>query len=57
MTTSNSIETRLASALQFRYQDAHLEIDVAGKLAILDSRRLRLTRKEYELLSLLVEYA
>ena len=57
MITSNSIETRLASALQFRYQDAHLEIDVAGKLAILDSRRLRLTRKEYELLSVLVEYA
>ena len=57
MTTSNDIETIRASALQFRYQDAHLEIAVADKLALLDSRRLRLTRKEYELLLLLVENA
>jgi DNA-binding response OmpR family regulator len=57
MTTSNDIETRLASALQFRYQDAHLEIGVPDKLALLDSRRLPLTRKECELLLLLVENA
>ena len=57
MTTSNDIETMLASSLQFRYQDAHLEIGVADKLALLDSRRLPLTRKEYELLVLLVENA
>src|SRR5712671_177495 len=57
MTTSNDTETRLASALQFHYQDAHLEIDVAHKLALLDSRPLPLTRKEYELLLLLVENA
>ncbi|MCU1274015.1 MAG: response regulator receiver protein [Bryobacterales bacterium] len=57
MTTSNDIKTILASALQFRYQDAHLEIDVADKLALLDSRRLPLTRKEYALLLLLVENA
>jgi DNA-binding response OmpR family regulator len=57
MTTSNDTETRLASALQFRYQDAHLEIDVAHKLAHLDSRPLPLTCKEYELLLLLVENA
>ena len=57
MTTPNDIEMILASALPFRYQDAHLEIDVTDKLALLDSRRLPLTRKEYELLLLLVEYA
>ena len=57
MTTPNDIRAILASALQFRYQDAHLEIDVADKLALLDSRQLRLTRKEYELLLLLVENA
>ena len=52
MTTTNNI----ASAFRFRYQDAHLEIG-ADKLAFLDSRRLPLTRKEYELLVLLVENA
>jgi DNA-binding response OmpR family regulator len=57
MTTSNDSETTLASALQVRYQDAHLAIDVADKVALLDSRLLPLTRKEYELLLLLVENA
>jgi DNA-binding response OmpR family regulator len=57
MTTSNDSETTLASALQVRYQDAHLEIDVADKVALLDSSLLPLTRKEYELLLLLVENA
>src|SRR5258707_9242977 len=53
MTTTNDI----ARAFQFRYQDAHLEIGVADKLVLLDSRRMRLTRKEYELLLLMVENA
>jgi DNA-binding response OmpR family regulator len=57
MTTPNDTKTILSGALPFRYQDAHLEIGVADKLALLDSRRLRLTRKEYELLLLLVENA
>ena len=57
MTTANDIGTTFAGALQFRYQDAHLKIDVADRLALLDSRRLPLTRKEYELLLLLVENA
>jgi two-component system alkaline phosphatase synthesis response regulator PhoP len=57
MTTPNEIETKVASTLQFCYQDAHLKIDVADKLALLDSRRLPLTRKEYELLLLLVDDA
>jgi DNA-binding response OmpR family regulator len=39
------------------YQDAHLEVDFARKSVTLDSRRLVLRRKEYELLSLLVDHA
>ena len=57
MATHDNIKTIPASALQSRYQDGHLEIDVADKLALLDSRRLPLTRKEYELLLVLVENA
>jgi len=57
MTTNNSIETILRSALQFCYQDAHLDINLADKIAFLDSRRLTLRRKEYDLLLLLVENA
>ncbi len=41
----------------YRYQDAHLEVDFVRKCASLDTHRLILTRKEYELLSLLVENA
>jgi DNA-binding response OmpR family regulator len=40
-----------------RYLDAHLEVDFARKSVTLDSRCLVLMRKEYELLSLLVENA
>lgn len=57
MTTNNDIETILQSALQAGYQDAHLEIHRTEKIAFLDSRRLELTRKEYDLLLLLVENA
>ncbi len=57
MTTSDEKETMLRSALQFCYQDAHLDINLADKIAFLDSRRLKLTRKEYDLLLLLVENA
>ena len=55
--TTHNIETILQGALQFRYEDAHLEIDLAEKRVYLDSQRLPLTHKEYELLSLLVENA
>ena len=41
----------------YRYQDPHLEVDFVRKCASLDSHRLILTRKEYELLALLVENA
>ncbi len=40
-----------------RYQDAHLEVDFSRGLAALDAERIVLTRKEYELLSMLVENA
>jgi two-component system alkaline phosphatase synthesis response regulator PhoP len=40
-----------------RYQDPHLEVDFGRASATLDARRLVLTRKEYELLSLLVRNA
>jgi len=41
----------------YRYQDSHLEVDYVRKQANLDSHRMILTRKEYELLALLVENA
>lgn len=40
-----------------RYQDSHLEVDFGRASASLDSRRMILTRKEFELLSLLVQNA
>jgi DNA-binding response OmpR family regulator len=40
-----------------QYQDAHLVLDFQRKMASLDLERLRLTRKEYELLALLVQNA
>jgi two-component system response regulator ResD len=57
MTTHNDIETILRSASQIRFEDPHLEIDIAEKTVYLDSCRLQLTSKEYELLLLLVENA
>src|ERR1700681_4065001 len=40
-----------------RYEDSHLEGDFARASASLDSHRMVLTRKEFELLSLLVQNA
>jgi two-component system alkaline phosphatase synthesis response regulator PhoP len=56
MTTRSDTQTT-PNNVKFCYQDAHLEIDRADKFVFLDSRRLALTRKEYELLTLLVENA
>jgi DNA-binding response OmpR family regulator len=42
---------------QSRYQDAHLDVDFNRKVLTLDSLCLVLTRKESELLSLLVQNA
>ena len=39
------------------YQDEHLTIDFEQQAAILDSQRMILTRKEYDLLALLVQHA
>ena len=41
----------------YRYQDTHLEVDFVRKSASLDTHRLTLTRKEYDLLALLVQNA
>ncbi|HZT34269.1 MAG TPA: winged helix-turn-helix domain-containing protein [Bryobacteraceae bacterium] len=40
-----------------RYQDAHLDLDFQHKTARLDLAPMRLTRKEYDLLALLVQNA
>jgi len=40
-----------------QYQDAHLNLDFQRKAASLDLTQLRLTRKEYDLLALLVQNA
>ena len=47
----------MTSTATSRYQDAHLEVDFNGKVLTLDSQRLVLTRKENELLSMLVQNA
>ena len=39
------------------YRDAHLTLDFERKAATLDSEPMQLTRKEYDLLALLVSYA
>ena len=57
MTTQNDIVSVLRDGLQSRYEDAHLEINLAEKIALLDSQPLKLTCKEYELLRLLAENA
>ena len=57
ITLIDKAATHLTKMVQFRYQDAHLEINLSDKFAVLDSRRLKLTRKEYQLLALLVENA
>jgi DNA-binding response OmpR family regulator len=40
-----------------RYQDQHLDMDFEHKIALLDTKPLGLTRKEYELLALLIRNA
>src|SRR5882672_6643855 len=39
------------------YRDAHLEVDFDHKIVVLDSGHLVLTRKEFELLAMLVQHA
>jgi DNA-binding response OmpR family regulator len=40
-----------------RYQDQHLDVDFEQKTACLDTRPMGLTRKEYDLLALLIHNA
>ena len=40
-----------------RYHDQHLDLDFEHKTTLLDSKPLGLTRKEYDLLALLVQHA
>ena len=39
------------------YQDEHLSLDFTQQVASLDGKRVTLTRKEYDLLALLVQHA
>jgi transcriptional regulator len=49
--------TQITSKARPDYQDLHLNLDFKRKYATLDSQPLVLTRKEYQLFSLLVENA
>jgi DNA-binding response OmpR family regulator len=40
-----------------RYHDQHLDMDFEHKIAMLDTKPLGLTRKEYDLLALLIQNA
>jgi DNA-binding response OmpR family regulator len=40
-----------------RYQDQHLDLDFEQKTALLDGKTVGLTRKEYDLLALLIQNA
>src|SRR5215468_9942333 len=40
-----------------QYRDQHLAIDFDQQIALLDAQRMTLTRKEYDLLALLVQHA
>lgn len=40
-----------------RYHDQHLDMDFEHKVALLDAKPLGLTRKEYDLLALLIQNA
>jgi DNA-binding response OmpR family regulator len=40
-----------------RYQDQHLDMDFEHKIALVDTKPLGLTRKEYDLLELLIQNA
>jgi len=53
----NTVLTQGTVSRSERYQDPHLEVDFVRASASLDSRRMVLTRKEFDLLSLLVQNA
>ena len=47
----------LSSLNQPFYRDDHLSVDLGKHLVILDSETVRLTRKQYDVLALLVQHA
>ncbi|MGA2590326.1 MAG: winged helix-turn-helix domain-containing protein [Bryobacteraceae bacterium] len=48
---------QITSTYEQAYHDQHLDIDFRHKTALLDSKPLGLTRKEYDLLALLIQHA
>jgi DNA-binding response OmpR family regulator len=48
---------RITKIHERHYHDQHLDLDFANKTALLDSKPLTLTRKEYDLLAFLIEHA
>lgn len=51
------VHSRLPSLDQQYYSDAHLLVHLRHQVVILDGRTIALTRVEYRLLALLVQYA
>jgi DNA-binding response OmpR family regulator len=48
---------QISTTQEHRYQDQHLDLDFERKIALLDTKPLGLTRKEYDLLALLIQNA
>ena len=48
---------QMTASLEQRYHDQHLDLDFEHKTAMLDSRPVALTRKEFDLLALLIQNA
>jgi two-component system alkaline phosphatase synthesis response regulator PhoP len=48
---------QLTATHELRYHDQHLDLDFEHKTATLDTKSLGLTRKEYDLLALLIQNA
>jgi DNA-binding response OmpR family regulator len=48
---------QITATYQQRYHDQHLDLDFQRKAVLLDTKPLGLTRKEYDLLALLVQNA
>jgi len=48
---------QIAAMHEQRYHDQHLDMDFEHKVALLDAKPLGLTRKEYDLLALLIQNA
>jgi DNA-binding response OmpR family regulator len=48
---------QVTASQEQRYHDQHLEMDFEHKTALLDAKPLGLTRKEYDLLALLIQNA